>query len=558
MNYPAEFSSISIQEEETSIDLRKNLALIFHWLWLIALAVIMAGGAAYFVSQHMTPIYQSSTTLLINEAPANKTTEYNNILTSERLAKTYAEMIVKRPVLDEVIWRLSLGYWPEQLAEMISVTPVRDTQLITITVESANMNHSTAIANALVVVFTEQLQESQSSRFSASKENLQKQITESEAQIAKIRDEMDAARDRDEIARLETRLNQYEQINANLVMGYEQIRTTEAQSASNVEQIEKAVNNPIPVRPKTVQNTLLAALMGMVLAVGGVFLFDALDDTIKSPEDIQNKLHLPVLGAIPCFEEPEDGQPISQSAPRSPVTEAFRSLRLNIQYSSVDAPLHTLIVTSPAPSEGKTTVVSNLAVVMSKTGKRVTVLDADMHCPRVHSSFKVNFQPGLSSLFLSPLCHLNGTFQETRIESLYVVSAGELPPNPSELLGSKKMSEIISLVVEKSDLVIIDTPPILSVTDATVLAPQVDGVLLVVKPGATKISMLTALVEQLHRVGARVIGVVINGVDKKNRRYGYYYRNYCYGNDQQYGQPAKGKSRTNAKKGIDIRVVVDE
>jgi capsular exopolysaccharide synthesis family protein len=152
-------------------------------------------------------------------------------------------------------------------------------------------------------------------------------------------------------------------------------------------------------------------------------------------------------------------------------------------YASVDQPIRSLIVTSPTPAEGKTTVASNLGVVFSKSGKRVTIVDADLHRPRVHSVFNTKFNPGLSSMFLDRTVQLNGTFQETTVDSLYVVSAGKLPPNPSELLGSNKMLEIIQLILEKSDIVIIDTPPILTVTDAMGLAPSVDGVLLVVKPG---------------------------------------------------------------------------
>ena len=308
------------------------------------------------------------------------------------------------------------------------------------------------------------------------------------------------------------------------------------------------------------RNTLLAIIIGLILAVGGIFGYDALDDTIKSPDDIIRKLNLPVMGTIPRFEEPEDGRLISQAQPRSPITESFRALRTNVQYASVDAPLRTLMVTSPTPSDGKTTIVSNLAVVISKTGKRVTVLDADMHRPRIHSMFKTNFKPGLSGMFLSPLLHLNGTFQDTDFDMLHVVCAGELPPNPSELLGSKTMLEIMNLVLDKSDLVLIDTPPILSVTDAMVLAPLVDGVLLVIKPGVTKFSMLQSTLEQLRYVGAKVIGVVINGIDEKNPRYGYYYKSYHYKTYKQYGHggdASKEKGR-GAGKVMKVKVKVKE
>lgn len=536
-------SSIPVQEEETAIDLRQYLGLVLHWWWLIVLAGVLAGGAAYLISQRMTPIYQSSTTLLINEALTSRATDYNSLLTSERLAKTYAEMMTKRPVLEEVARRLSLSYSADELGKMISVTPMRDTQLLSVTVESADPQLAPQVANTLVAVFIQQLAESQSSRFAASKESLQKQIADSEAQIAQIREQMDSKSNPDELARLETRLNQYEQINADLVVSYEQIRTTEAQSASNVEQIEMAVASPVPVSPNVMQNTLLAAVVGVMLAVGGIFLFDMLDDTVKTPDDIRRKLNLPILGAIPRFKGPEEGWLVAHAQPRSPVTESFRELRVNVQYSSVDEPLRTLMVTSPMPSDGKTTVVSNLAVVMSIAGKRITVMDGDLHRPRLHAKFSAHFQPGLSSLFLSSLAQLNGHFQETPVDGVHLVSAGELPPNPGELLGSKRMQKILEKVMERSDMVIIDTPPVLSVTDAMVLAPLVDGVLLVVKPGKTKISMLENMVEQLRYVGARVIGVVINEVDERNPHYGYYYKNYYHKTYKYYGREARSDKR---------------
>jgi len=260
------------------------------------------------------------------------------------------------------------------------------------------------------------------------------------------------------------------------------------------------------------------------------------------------------MGVIPRFEEPEDERLITQARPRSPVAESFRALRTNIQYAAVDTPLRTLMVTSPTPTDGKTTVVSNLAVVLSKAGRRVTVLDADMHRPRVHAMFNAKFHPGLSDMFVSPPAHLNGTFQATSFDGLHVVSAGKQPPNPSELLGSKTMQEILSLVLADSELVLLDTPPILSVTDAVVLAPLVDGVLIVAKPGATKYSMLQSAVEQLRRVGARVIGVVINGIDQRNVRYGYYYKSYQYKTYKNYHYddlPHGAKAKRGGKKKVD-------
>lgn len=526
-------------DEEPSIDLRQYVALFRQWWWLILLATLLAGAAGYLVSTQMTPIYDASTTLLINEAPSGKAADYNNILTSERLASTYAQMLVKRPVYEDVIARLRLALTPNQLAGMVTAAPVRNTQLINIDVQSTDPNLSAAIANAIYLVFAEQLQETQSSRYAASIDSLKTQVTDTENEVANIRKAMIAAKTPDEAARLESRLTQYQQIYANLVASYEQVRMAEAQALSNVVQVEKAVAANEPVKPKPLQNALLAAVVGLMLAVGGIFATDALDDTVKSPDEISRQLRLPIMGAISHYAEPEDGQLITRAQPRSPVAESFRALRTNVQYASVDRPLRSLLVTSPAPADGKTTITANLATVLAQGGRRVTLVDADLHRPRVHSVFQTTPHPGLSTLFIKTSLHLNGSCQPTATERLRVIAAGELPPNPSELLGSNKMREIRDALLEQSDLVLFDTPPVLSVNDAVVLAPIVDGVLLVVRPGVTKMAALKYAVEQLRYVGANVVGIVLNGIEERSARYGYYYKSRYYSQYKYY--------RTNGK-----------
>lgn len=528
-----------VLDEEVSIDMRQYLALFLHWWWLILLSILIAAAAGYIISKQMTPIYEANTTLLINEAPSGQTADYSSLLTSERLASTYAQIITKRPVFEKVITRLGIALTPEDLFKMVTATPVRDTQLIVINVESADPGLSAAVANALYLVFAEQLQDSQSTRYSASKDSLKAQMTEAENQIAALNQTLSTATDSAEIARIETRLNQYHQIYANLVVSYEQVRTTEAQTLSNVVQVEQAVVPHEPIRPKTMQNTILSAFLGLVLAVGGILAADALDDTVKSPDEINRQLHLPIMGTISRYDEPEDSQLITRAQPRSPVAESFRALRTNVQYASVDHPLRTLIVTSPAPADGKTTVVANLATVTAQGGRRVTVVDADLHRPRIHHLFKVDPRPGLSALFIKPTVRLNGSLQPTGSDRLHVIAAGELPPNPSELLGTNRMREILDTINEQSDMIFLDTPPVLSVTDAVVLAPIVDGVLIVVRPGVTKMAALKAAVEQLRYVGANVVGIVLNSVDNKSSRYGYYYKSYSYKQYKYY--------RTNGK-----------
>ncbi len=528
MIIPTETTPMPIREEEKSIDLRRYLALFLQWWWIILLATLLMAAVGFVISSQMTPVYEASTTIFIREGGADTSNELTNITISERLARSYAQMLTKRPVFEKVIARLGIALTADELSEMVTASTVRDTQLIIITVEASDPNLAATIANAFVLVFSEQIQDTQSLRYGSSLDGLKTQITETENQIATLKQSLTVATETADIARLETRLNQYHEIYTDLVLSYENVRAADAHSVSSVVQVEQAIPPSTPIRPNTAQNILLAAVVGLMLSMGTIFAADFFDDTVKSPDEITRRLRLPIMGTISRHVVSKENPLITRTQPRSPAAESFRALRTNVQYASVDRPLRTLMITSPAPSDGKTTVTANLATVLAQGGLRVTVVDADLHRPRVHRVFKVDPRPGFSSLFIKPTIRLNGSFQPTGTDRLHVIASGDLPPNPSELLGSKKMRDILATVLDQSDMVFFDSPPVLSVSDAVVLAPIVDGVLVVVRPGVTKMSALKAAVDQLRYVGANVIGIVLNGVDEKSSRYGYYYKPYTY------------------------------
>jgi succinoglycan biosynthesis transport protein ExoP len=310
----------------------------------------------------------------------------------------------------------------------------------------------------------------------------------------------------------------------NLLTSYEQLRLADAQTSTNIFVSEPAIPPIKPMSPKILLNTLLASIVGILLAVGFVFASNLLDDTIRNPEEIRTRFKLPVLGIIP-FHKEADEKLICRVDPRSPVTESFRILRTNLAFASVDMPLHRIIVTSSVPSEGKTTISSNLAIVIAQAEKRVLLVDADMRRPRIHNKFNILNRIGLSDLFVRTSHDLfDGVIQTCEVPMLSIITSGRLPPNPSELLISKKMTQIFENLSQDYDLTLIDTPPLLIVTDSAALSTKTDGVLIVIKPGTTKLSDLEQSLEQLRKVGARVLGVVINEVDPHNRKYGYYYQ----------------------------------
>jgi non-specific protein-tyrosine kinase len=533
--------------EEISLadDLRRYIGILIQWAWLLAAVTILSAVTAFIVSKRMTPVYQASTTLLINEAPSTKSTDYTSILTSERLAQTYTQMIVKTPVLQAALDRLNIqGMSVDDLAKLVKVEVVRDTQLIVIKVENTNPQLAADLANTLYTVFNEQIQALQSSRFAASKQNLEAQLARIDDQIQQTSKDLEKLKASNGSAaeqdRLETALAQYRQTYASLLQSYEQVRVSESASTSNVVQIEPAIPPEKPIRPRTLTNTALAGVIGLMVAVGVVFVIEAMDDTIHGTDDVTQHLHLPILGVI-FRHESGNGNLITIEQPRSPIAEAFRSLRTNLQFASVDTPLRTLLVTSPSPSDGKTTVVANLGIVLAQSGRKVVLVDADMRRPMVHEKLKLKNRNGLSSLFVADKIDLNGSLQKTVAENFMALPVGEIPPNPAELLGSEKMYDILEEIGKLADIILVDSPPVIAVTDSVILAHRVDGVLLVIKPGITKMEAARQAVEQLQRAGANILGIVLNDVDMSRSRYGYYHYKGYYYSYQYYMDEESGK-----------------
>jgi non-specific protein-tyrosine kinase len=213
---------------------------------------------------------------------------------------------------------------------------------------------------------------------------------------------------------------------------------------------------------------------------------------------------------------------ITISNPRSPIAEAYRTLRTNLEFSNLDKGLRTLLVTSAGAEEGKSTTLANLAVTIAQSGKRVILVDADLRRPTLHQVFGLKNSAGLSDMVRDDTILANPPTQETSVPNLRVLTSGQLPPNPAEILGSKRMSEIVAALLERADMVLFDAPPVLAVTDAAVLSSKVDGVLLVVSAGKTKRENARKAQAQLEKINAHIIGAVLNNT-KADAGTQYYY-----------------------------------
>ncbi|MCX7668489.1 MAG: polysaccharide biosynthesis tyrosine autokinase, partial [Anaerolineae bacterium] len=510
------------------MELREYAQLVRKWLWLILLCTVAAAAAAYVVSKNSTPIYQASTKLLVNQSSSNQANlAYQDILMSQQLARTYANLLADRPVVEATAQRLGLPTDQKTLTSLqnsISVTPIRDTQLLEVKVEGPDPQLIALIANTLPEVFIAQNQQLQLGRVSGLKSSLETEIANVQEDIARTQANLAAATDDAQRQRYEASLAQYRSTLSSLVNNYQQIRLAEVQATNNVVVVKPAVAPQTPIRPRTMTNVLLAAVVGAMIAAGAAFLIEYLDDTIKSPDDVARVSGLSTLGAIARLKDAGiQRQLIAWMHSKAPETEAYRTLRTNIQFSSVDKPVRTLVVTSSGPSEGKSTTAANLAVVMAQTGQKVVLVDADLRRPVLHKTFGVPNNVGSTTALLAgDDVDLQSYLQPTEIDNLMIITSGPIPPNPSELLGSQRMRHIVDRLAQIADMVIFDTPPVLVVTDAAVLSRQTDGVLLIADAGGTREPALAHAVEELRKTGANILGVALNRLDSRSRGYYYY------------------------------------
>jgi polysaccharide biosynthesis transport protein len=302
---------------------------------------------------------------------------------------------------------------------------------------------------------------------------------------------------------------------------------------TNIRVVDRATVPEKPSKPRKKRDLLLALIIGLMGGGALAFFMEALDQSVKTPEDVKNKVKLPCLGtiAVPAAEEDKHvkNELIISLKPRSVISEAYRGIRTSIVFTAVEHKRKTILITSSSPQEGKTTVASNLAIAMAQSGEKTILLDADMRKPRLENVFGIKMQHGLSDI-LAGKDIFKDAVHKTDIQNLDIIACGSIPPNPSELLGSRKIQEFLAFLEEKYDRVIIDSSPVLAVTDSVVLSGKVDGVILVVKAGYTHKNAAIKVKEILETVKtASILGVVLNMVETGKSGGHYYYYSQYYG-----------------------------
>jgi succinoglycan biosynthesis transport protein ExoP len=535
------------------MELRTYMSIVLKWWWLFLICPIVAAVPAYMVGKSTVPIYRSTTTVMVGQVLEKTDPNSMDLYTSEKLAQTYGEIVRRQPVLQATVGALNLPMSWQSLQGRVSVRLVENTQLMEIGVTDLDPEQARTIADELAhqlilqsPTSPEKAAADQHREFVQGQlQDLQSKIDSGETRLTELDKELTAAFSSEEAQKIQSQINTLRsQVNM-WQSNYAQLLNFLGQTSSNYLSVIEPAQHAVPINAgSTRQNVLLAGVVGLMIAGGIAFLLEYLDDTIKTPDDVAGVLGLTTLGSIVRLEGttyPE--KLVTHQTGHSPAGEAYRMLRSNIQFTSNGRPVRTLLVTSASPMEGKSVTLANLGVVFAQNGLHTILVDSDLRRPVLHKIFQLPNRVGLSNTLLAPVTKLTeGAVQPTEIENLCVMTSGPLPPNPSELLGSARMSQLIGELAKVADAVIFDSPPVLSATDAALLANRLDATILVSDAGRTRRETALRAVDQLQRAGSNLLGGVVNRLQKKSGGYYYYYHYYSADGGDHKGNGA-GKGR---------------
>lgn len=558
------------------------MELLHYWniirkrVWLIGVIGCFALiGATYYVL-HQDPQFRTSTALIVSPATLDSTISYQMPDGLLSLTNTYAEFMQTHSFAQSVAQQLqgqNLPFLPslDEILGAISARYIDGTQLLRITATFRDPAIAKALADTtarmLVEANEERTQAQQAALLNAQSDTRRVQETDQLAEaINLLRAELDYYEDK--IQSLEqqfTVLNSGPQstetdakildaqnqileyrssrvdLLGSLATAQESLLAATEEANNNVDTVvvvEEAWLPSEPLPPNLLQPILAAIAAGLALGVALSIGLEYLDSSVKSPEELDLLYGVPTLGAIRIVDS-IDGADDSKAnlvmlhAANTPISETIRVLRTAIRMSSIGNPLRSLLITSARPGEGKTFIAANLAISIAQAGKRVILVDTDLRRPEIHRLFGLQSEPGFTNLIVEQEFTLAQVLQPTRVPNLRVLACGTLPPNPAELLSSEQASSLIKTLSDQADMIIYDSSPAVTVTDAVILAPQVEGVVQIVNSRGTRSDLVLRCKELLERSGARVIGPVLNRVDAMDLGYySNYYNDGYYSNDR--------------------------
>lgn len=494
------------------MELQDYLTIVWRRKWVILCTFLVTSASVIYFTIKTPPVYTASAFLRI----ATSTTGSVNYSYVDRLTNTYVKLATTKPVLDELNQQIGLTNTPN-----IEVTIVPNTELLQIRVQDRNPILAAEIANTLADILISQSLDLYTGSGQSSLEILNKQLDEMENQLNQAREEyMELVAQNPEDAIVvqlaKQSLDVKQQIYDGILQNYEQTRINTALRENSIKIVDPAIPPVSPSNSNAMRNIVLGCLVGLVGGLGLAFLFENLDTTLYSLKQIEDATNLPVLGKIPGTNIRKH---LNSSNGNNAFIDAYRRLKLNLFAFLRGLPHQTFVITSPEPGEGKSTIVINLANVLSKAGKKVVVIDCDLRKPTLHKILKLKNEHGLSN-YLNEMVDFEEILQNTKDPNVKIITSGPLPSTPAELLGSQLMKNLLDQLRQSWDCILLDTPALLSVPDTIVLVPFVDSVIMVVSQSHSKRGSVQNACKQLSDIGAHILGIVVNRTEG-NRDYYY-------------------------------------
>jgi tyrosine-protein kinase len=512
------------------MELKHYLSILRRWGWIMVLCTVLASVASFWFSSQQPRVYEGVSQYLVGPVLDNPNVRESDLRAAGAVGQTYVALATTRPILQNVIDKLQLNSNVQDLMPNVTATWLDATQVLTIRARAATPEMAANISNAIGETLIDrspagsrslQAQRQQESLTQIAR--LQESIRTIEGEIDQLSQQVQQSTDQIAQRALIVRLDERRaQLAASQRALSDQYTIVQSASTNQIDVLQQAIPNPAPIAPEIVRNVLAALIAGLVLGLAAMLLFEYFTDVIYTPEELRKATSLPYLGGIARHKRLR-GSDISQlvvhARPETLAAESFRMLRTNLQLAGTDLHLPSLLITSPSRGDGKSEIAANLAVSLARAGKQVILVDANLRRPRIAALFGLPDDQGLSNLIDAPAQDITLHAIDT-IPGLAVVPSGPVNANSSEILGSQQMYRLIQEWKAQADVVIFDSPPLLY-SDALVLAPQVDGALLVVNSGTTGRENTINAVESLRLVGAHLIGTVLNRV-KAGPAYSYY------------------------------------
>jgi capsular exopolysaccharide synthesis family protein len=515
------------------MEIRKIVDIILRRFWLVILISFLSAALGYTISQWQPHIYEATTTIMVGQF--DETAELDNmaLLDTETLVRIYVYAALRQPVLQGVVDALDLTDTWRELKTQVQAKIVEGTPMIQITAEARSTKLAQAIADEVVhqlFLLDSTLKSNQGMPHTDQPVDqqlaeLQKRIESERARLQSWQatlDESEEVQSIQQIEELQTRIDILEMQISTMEANYAEllINTQPEVFSNSLVIIETANANPQPVQPQTKLNILLAGIVGVLLALGVILLLEFWDVTIKSADDISRLLGLAPLGTINSIVgKHEQNKLLLSQDSASPTMEAYRIIRSNIEFKTADHPAKSIIVTSPGVGEDKSTIVANLGIIMADAGYRTIIVDANLRQPAQHRLFGITNSKGLAEAIRSPEVNVSRLLMETKVPYLQILPSGRVPSNPAGLLGSHGMRQVLADLSQIADVVIYDSPPILGLTDTSILANRADGVVLVIKTGQTHREAARQALSNLQQARASLIGVILNGGRPKHLYY---------------------------------------